>query len=688
MVLSLILPINDNQYVMTELDRWFPYSAYRPGQEEMLKAAASISQTGGVLLIDAPTGSGKSSVVSALLSENSGKLIVVAVRTISQLNTYVRELDLIRKKQPSLTYSYLIGKGSLCPLGGIGDVYRKCEAVKAFSTTLIKERADRGAMDPSSDPFILQQIKKNDSEHPIICPYFIRSKTAVFSEKGGGIKIIPSDAIKKRSDKITRSGIPPNKIEESCPGLCPYEVMVLASQNVDVLILNYHHLLDDQIREQLYLNIQKEPQDIMLIIDEAHNCGDVMQNILSVEMDQQALEQAERDIGTLKKELKQLQAIRNLLPQISRFIDGLKRSMETEDWFDPAIFIRMILRESFYTKLEEVVDDLMEVSEMIHESNQKKGDYRTTGIERLTDFLYKLNISTQHSSYLTVYRKEPDGIILEVRNIDPSPALSAIAKEHHCMVLISGTLSPLESYQQLYFRNLPADAKVERFQLPNAFPKKNRLLLGSSDITSAFSMRQNKVNTERILHYILLFSSLPGNLAVYFPSYQVLESFVRDAEPRIGKKEVFVEPKDSAEAGALLQKFMDLPRIGRSGVLFAVCGGKFSEGLDYRGDMLTGAMVIGLPLAPWNRVRQMIMQYYTQKYGEEGSFLAYTLPALNKVQQALGRVLRTPEDRGILIFGDKRFLEDQIQKKLPGWMQEELISCSIEQFPKFISGWR
>ena len=63
--------------------------------------------------------------------------------------------------------------------------------------------------------------------------------------------------------------------------------------------------------------------------------------------------------------------------------------------------------------------------------------------------------------------------------------------------------------------------------------------------------------------------------------------------------------------------------------MFAVCGGKWSEGLDYRGEMLNGAMVVGLPLAPFNRVRKMMIEYFRHKFGEEGEFLCYTLPAIN-----------------------------------------------------------
>jgi DNA excision repair protein ERCC-2 len=673
---------------MNELQDWFAYSSYRPGQEEMLRKAVETAKSGGVLLIDAPTGSGKSSVISSLLSVRKGRQIIVAVRTISQLATYIRELELIRQKQSDLKFSYLVGKNTMCPLGGTGDTYRKCEAVKAFSTALIRERADRGSLDPTRDKIILDQIRKNDPDHPLICPYYIRSKIAVLNEKGGGLRLLPSDGCKKISGRVIERSILPDSLKEICESICPYEVMTQASLQSDVIICNYYHIMDDQIREQLYLNLGREPSDVLLLIDEAHNCGDVMQDIMSVSLDHRSLEQADHDITSIRKDVKDLEAIRRLIPGIKKFLDGLRRSTETEDWFDPQIFSRMILRESFYTTMEEVVDDFMDLAENIKEANNKRGDYRTSGIERLSNFLYRLHNSGTNPAYLTLFRKDNDNIYLEVRNIDPSPALSTLAREHFCSIYISGTLTPLSSYQQLYFRVLPSDYPIYTYSLPNHFPKKNRVLLATADITSAFSQRQSEENTKRMVTYIRAFCNLPGNLGVWFPSYQMLESVTREVEMHLHDREVFIEPRESSEAGALLSRFINLPAKGKKGILFAVCGGKFSEGLDYRGEMLTGAMVIGLPLAPWNQVRQMIMQYYTRQYGEEGKFIAYTLPALNKVLQALGRVLRTPEDRGVLIMGDNRFLDPTIKERLPGWMQQEIQETTIQSFPTLLKEWK
>ena len=140
---------------MDTIDSYFPYAEYRPGQRHMLEVAAQCAREGGITMIDAPTGSGKSSVVASLLAERNGRKVVIAVRTVSQLTTFIRESDLVKKKHPRVKTVYLVGKSSMCPLGGEGDVYRRCEGVKAFSSSLMRERAEKGALVPSKDPFIV-----------------------------------------------------------------------------------------------------------------------------------------------------------------------------------------------------------------------------------------------------------------------------------------------------------------------------------------------------------------------------------------------------------------------------------------------------------------------------------------------------------------------------------------------------
>ncbi|MDD1674999.1 MAG: ATP-dependent DNA helicase [Methanomicrobiales archaeon] len=664
---------------MPDLDAWFPYPSYRPCQKEMLERAAEVTRTGGTLLIDAPTGSGKSSVIAALLSEAAGRPVFIAVRTVSQLNTFIRELRLIREHRSDLKFAYLVGKSSICPLRGEGNVYRKCEGVKAFSVALMTDRAERGSLIPAKDLLIRQQIRKMSPDHPLICPYYIHSKSFV-PQEDAGVRMVASVQLRTLSERISAKVVDPERLREACGDLCPYETMVLAARGADVVVLNFHHLFDDAIREQLYQSMGVEASGAILLIDEAHNCGETVQGIRSVELGEESLDAAAHELSHARHA--EAEAALKVIPGIRHFMEMLHASKEPEDWFDPEIFFKTVLHGSLQQGFEEIVQNFLQISDRVREKNMRAGDFRETALEHVTRFLYACSSSRGDPTYLTVHRNSEEGVTLEVRNIDPSEALLGITKSHAACVMISGTFSPVASYRKLYFRNEP----VHTLTLPNTFPKENRLILCARDVTTAYSMRSDPGNRNRIQTCINAFANLPGNRAIYFPSYQILESFAAQADA--GNHEIFIEPRESGEAGIALKRFLELPGTGRSGILFAVCGGKWSEGLDYRGDLLSGAMVIGLPLAPYTRVRRMVIQYFTSRFGEEGEFLSYMLPAVNRALQALGRVLRTPEDRGILILGEKRFLEPKIRLALPPWMQQEMQVMQSDTIEEVLAAWQ
>ena len=667
---------------MPALEDFFPYPGFRPHQREMLEFCSACARDGGIALVDAPTGSGKSSILAALLAGGGGRRILVAVRTVSQLNTFIREASLIRGKRPELRFAYLVGKRGMCPLAGEGDVYRRCEGVKNFSSLLMRQRAENGALVPSRDPFIRQQVRRMDPQRPLLCPYFIASR--VFSKTESGLRMAPSPELRAAADRVLRETVWPQQVLDMAKPVCPYEMMVLAAQKADVILLNYQHVFDEEISKALFANLDIDPSGTILLVDEAHNCGDAVSAAQSAAIDQATLDQAGQELAAFARKRGSAAALQQVLPRISEFMEGVRNSPEAEDWFDPGIFDRMVVRGSLYRDMGAIVDDLMDLSEKIREKNLQGGDFRESAIEKLTRFLFSLSGSSKDHSYLTLFQKDEGKVTLEVRCIDPGIRMSEIGGFHHACILISGTLSPVESYARLYF----GDAPVRTLSLPNAFPRENRLVLCAGDITTAYSMRQNESNLGLIEDYIREFARLPGNLAVYFPSYQFLEHYAGRFAGGLGGKSIFAEPRDARDAEESLQAFLSLPRSGRSGLLLAVCGGKWSEGLDYRGELLQAAMVIGLPLAPFNHLRKMIIEYYRRRFGEEGEFLCYTLPAVNRAQQALGRVLRTPDDRGVLVFGEKRFLDGRVNRGLSPWMREELRPCRFPDFQKIVRSWR
>lgn len=115
-------------------------------------------------------------------------------------------------------------------------------------------------------------------------------------------------------------------------------------------------------------------------------------------------------------------------------------------------------------------------------------------------------------------------------------------------------------------------------------------------------------------------------------------------------------------------------------IVFAVQGGSFSEGMDYAGEMVIGAFVVGPPLPTFDLEREQMKVYYQQKYGA-GFDYAYTIPAMAKAIQAAGRVIRSETDRGIVILMDGRFLEPGYSRAMPAdWFDSdatELVSDRI-----------
>ena len=97
---------------------------------------------------------------------------------------------------------------------------------------------------------------------------------------------------------------------------------------------------------------------------------------------------------------------------------------------------------------------------------------------------------------------------------------------------------------------------------------------------------------------------------------------------------------------------------------FCVIGGIFSEGIDLTGKQLIGAVVVGTGVAQISTEGELLKDYFEKK-GRQGYDYAYRFPGINKVFQAAGRVIRTAEDRGVVILLDNRMLLENHVKLFP-----------------------
>ena len=118
---------------------------------------------------------------------------------------------------------------------------------------------------------------------------------------------------------------------------------------------------------------------------------------------------------------------------------------------------------------------------------------------------------------------------------------------------------------------------------------------------------------------------------------------------------------------------------------FCVLGGIFSEGIDLTGEQLIGVAVVGVGIPQIGLERDLIKGYFDEN-DKAGYHYAYTYPGMNKVLQAIGRLIRTEEDKGIILLIDDRYQTALYQEMLPHMYQyvqeNESTNMQIEYFWK------
>jgi DNA excision repair protein ERCC-2 len=242
---------------------------------------------------------------------------------------------------------------------------------------------------------------------------------------------------------------------------------------------------------------------------------------------------------------------------------------------------------------------------------------------------------------------------------DPSPTLGPAFAEALASVSISATLAPTWFYRD---RCGMAIDRVDEHEVASPFPPENRLVLVVGGVSTALQHRlRDRDAVAEILERTV--AAVPGNLAIFFNSFEHLRE-VEEALPLADREVLRQGPAmDEGERTRLLDRMRDAS-APRHRVLLGVLGGLFSEGVDLPGAALSAVIVVGPALPPPSFERQLLQEWYETRFGD-GFTLAYVLPGMTRVAQAGGRVVRGPEDRGLVVLVCQRFLRHAWQRWLP-----------------------
>lgn len=213
------------------------------------------------------------------------------------------------------------------------------------------------------------------------------------------------------------------------------------------------------------------------------------------------------------------------------------------------------------------------------------------------------------------------------------------------------------------------------------FPRENLKLLVARDVSSKYT-RRDISEYHRMAEYILqMVLGKRGNYLVFFPSYRMLDDiydvFAEKMEKAGLKAECIFQTGSMSEVDReeFLGRFEE--ESDRTLIGFCVMGGIFSEGIDLAGKKLIGAAIVGTGLPQVGCEREILKEYYDEK-GHMGFEYAYRYPGMNKVLQAAGRVIRTKEDRGVVLLLDERFLQRSYVDLFPAeWYGYEV--CTVSQ---------
>ena len=201
--------------------------------------------------------------------------------------------------------------------------------------------------------------------------------------------------------------------------------------------------------------------------------------------------------------------------------------------------------------------------------------------------------------------------------LDPGLVSGPVLNASAGAVLMSGTLYPPSMYADLL--SLPVKRTTIR-SYPSPFAAQRRPVVVATDVTSTYRQR-SPANTARMQEHLrALIQAAPGHVAVFAPSYALLEEIVTDAHWPVHRTIVESSDWDKSKADEVLDILERERDAGRKVLLAGTFGARLSEGVDYRGGLLDAVACIGLPIAPPGVVQDGLKAFVAERFGKDKSW--------------------------------------------------------------------
>lgn len=453
--------------------------------------------------------------------------------------------------------------------------------------------------------------------------------------------------------------------------VCPFEMCLDLSVWVDGVICDYNYAFDPNVHLKRFFG-ENISGDYIFLIDEAHNLVERGREMYSAEISRQTL-------FTLRKK------IRKHFPKLARALDKASRQMlELEEDLKASQNPYQVLSNPGVLPVT-LLTISGELEEILEEKNLEE-ELRKEILEFYFVVRDFLNVSELVDENYVVYTEcfGENDFRLRLFCVNPAANLSEYLKKGRSAVFFSATLFPMLYYREL----LTTETDAYGIYVQSPFSAKNRRILIGSDVSSRYT-RRNHTEYRKIAEYIsMCVWQRQGNYMVFFPSYRLMEDVYQVYEEEFSVDWVRCIRQNSDMTEREREEFLEEFQ-SREGTLvgFCVLGGIFSEGVDLTGESLIGAIIVGTGLPQIGSEREILKEYYDRKK-QSGFDYAYRYPGMNKVLQAAGRVIRTKEDRGVILLLDDRFLGRDYGEIFPREWKDR-SSCRLNTVEEAVSRfWR
>ena len=620
--------------------------------------------------MNAPTGSGKTVAALAPLLEHAeatGHRILYLVRTHSQEVQVLHEARTIahRMEKPILAIG-LQGRARRCFLlenvaevkGATAEEHGKLCADRKRAT----ERALKGEA-PIAPPSELPEGGEIDLTDLDGCPYYAR--------------VLQSDLdglVERFSGKLPA----PHEFEKYCrdENLCAYELSKRLVPYARLVTAPYAFFFHPFIRRSLLGWMKAEPGEIDLVVDEAHNLPSHLRDLTTVSLPQESVRRARAEVAD-RGDFQLPDG-----PSATRFFDIVGAAVEE--------LIQALARDDDAVLPPSIFEDalLTAIGGTTHRLDTWLGALATWG-ENLKEERRRerhLPRSWVHTVALTLLswpQLDTPGYVKVVSRL-PRPALEAYAldasvpaqpiRDCHLSVHLSGTLAPLDEYRD----SLGLGASARLLDVPPHFPAENRKILYDPTVTTRFEeLKSDPRAIQRIADRLVeVLQCLPVKTAVFFPSFDLMQRVLDAGLHSQLPGNVFIEYA-KVPMGDLWRSIEGWKKDPEGTVLLGVAGGRLSEGIDYPDEELEAVVMVGIPYPRPTAKREALRAFLDASTGQGW---AYTVdaPARRLILQAIGRMIRSENDRGIAIVLDRR--APAFAEHLPGLEPIRDLSATTRAF--------